>query len=235
MGGLLKKCSYLALLGFPLSVLGTRLGLFDFRVGFVGVRYTVYLSIAVFVLGLIIAFWHRKSKPISSKSALWAVLISAIPLLGIGSQMMTAKSVPPIHNISTDIVNPPKFAKIAEIRAAEDNPLAYDIDLLAKVQQDAYPGVKTILSQMNTEEAIARSAAIAQKLGWELVSQDVQSGVLEATETTMLWGFKDDVVIRITAQAEGVAIDLRSVSRVGQSDLGANARRIEAFISHFGE
>ena len=233
MGKLLKILSYLAVLGFPLSVIGTRMELFDFRGGFTGLKYTVYLALAVFVLGLLVAIWQRKSNPLGSRAAKHAVLISLIPLVGIGSQIMTAKSVPPIHNISTDTVNPPKFSRIAEIRTAEDNPLAYDVAKLADVQTKAYPNVKTVYSKLTLPEAHGKALVIAEALGWEVVNQDVVSGIIEATEKTMLWAFKDDIVIRVQNSGDQVAIDLRSVSRVGQSDLGANAKRIEKFIEGF--
>ena len=141
----LKRLSYFAILGFPLSVLGTRLGLFDFRVGFTGLSYTVYLSVAVLVVGLIVSYIKRSSNPSESKVARNAALLCLIPLIGIGSQLITAKSVPAIHNITTDFDNPPLFIKIAELRTEKHNPLAYDKEKLSPLQQQAYPEVKTII------------------------------------------------------------------------------------------
>ena len=120
----LKRLSYLAILGFPLSVLGTRLGLFHFRVGFTGLSYTVYLSVAVLVVGLIVAYVKRSSDPVESKIARNAALLCLLPIIGIASQLMVAKSVPSIHNITTDIENPPLFAKIVELRTEEHNPFS---------------------------------------------------------------------------------------------------------------
>ena len=97
MGTLLKRLSYLAVLGFPLSVLGTRLGVFDFHVGFDGLKYTVFLAAGVFVAGLICWLMQRESNPIGSKSARLAMILSLVPLLGIGSQLVLARSVPPIQ------------------------------------------------------------------------------------------------------------------------------------------
>jgi uncharacterized protein (DUF1499 family) len=71
------------------------------------------------------------------------------------------------------------------------------------------------------------------ELGWEIASQDPQKGLIEATDTTFWFGFKDDVVIRIKPQDNGSRVDIRSVSRVGRSDVGTNAARILAFIQAF--
>ena len=68
-------------------------------------------------------------------------------------------------------------------------------------------------------------------MGWEVVDADVGTGVIEATDTTLWFGFKDDVVIRITPTTAGSRIDMRSLSRVGRSDVGANAARIRKFFA----
>ena len=77
--------------------------------------------------------------------------------------------------------------------------------------------------------------AAAEALGWEIIAQDEQAGTLEAVDTTTIMGFKDDIVIRISREGDSSIIDLRSVSRVGVSDLGANAKRIRAFKAQFGQ
>ena len=235
MGVWLRRLGVLAVLGFPMAVLGTRLGLFDFRFGFQIVTWTVYLSVAVFVVGLVLSFWWRKSDIDSAKACRFAALLALIPLLGIGSQLITARSVPAIHNISTDMSDPPQFDKVVALRGENSNPHDYDIQKLASVQAEAYPHIKTKLTSLSANEAFTRAQALVPELGWELVSANSEAGLIEATETTALWGFKDDVVIRITESGEQSAIDLRSVSRVGQSDLGANANRIAKFLDAFDQ
>ena len=75
-----------------------------------------------------------------------------------------------------------------------------------------------------------RAAAIARDLGWEVVNEDPSQGIVEATDTTFWFGFKDDVAVRVRADGQGSRVDVRSVSRVGQGDLGANAQRIGEFL-----
>lgn len=233
MDTLLKRLSYLAILGFPLSVLGTRMGLFDFRVGFVGVRYTLYLSAVIFLISLVFWFKPREEGDEGYKVARLAALLSLIPIIGIGSQLAMARNVPPIHNISTDTVNPPEFVRVTELRSAGSNPLAYDADQLASVQKAAYPNVRTLVVDISPRESHRIALATARGMGWAIVSESVVTGIVEATATTRVWGFKDDVVIRVSPHQCGAAIDLHSVSRVGQSDLGANAKRIERYLEEF--
>jgi len=135
--------------------------------------------------------------------------------------------------VSTDTANLPKFEAIVALRGDNSNPLAYDKEKLIPLQQAAYPMLKPIISELNTDSAFNRAVDVATNLGWEIVAKDANKGIIEAVETTLLWGFKDDVVIRIQAVDAGSKIDLRSISRVGGSDLGANAARIERFIAEF--
>ena len=233
MGTWLKRFSILALLGFPIALLLKRSGVIEFGQAFNVIAASLILALVILVLGLIVAYWQRSSNPNSSRAAKLASLISLIPLLGIGAQIFTAQNLPKIHNISTDTVNPPQFIKIEQMRGKDDNPLAYDTAKLAEQQIAAYPMIKTLQTSLSKEDAYKRSLSIAEALGWQIINEDAVMGIVEATDTTALWGFKDDVVIRISETSNSVNIDLRSVSRIGLSDLGANAKRIKKFIDAF--
>ena len=89
-------------------------------------------------------------------------------------------------------------------------------------------------TRRDLSESFDRVLVVAKTLGWEIVNSDRRSGIVESTATTFWFGFKDDVVIRIREENGGTLIDLRSVSRVGMSDLGANAERIARFLAEFG-
>ena len=229
---ILKALAVLAILGFPIAVIGFRLGLFPFSTSFQLLSYTVYLSLAVFFLGMLMSFVKRADTDLA-RSARTSAMIALLPLIGIGTQIFTAKSVPEIHNISTDIVNPPKFDKVVALRSAQNNPLEYDITVLAEIQAKAYPKVTTLITDLTRSEAHTRAKAVIESMGLELVNSDAEAGIIEATQTTTVWGFKDDIVVRITEKEEKTAVDLRSVSRIGRSDLGANAKRIEKFLAKF--
>ena len=238
MSRILKWLAVLSALGFPIALLGYRMGLYDFGVSFKILNYSFYLALIVLIAGVILYFMHKRSKPVSSKSAIIASAICLIPIVGLGTQVVVAQSVPRIHNISTDVLNPPEFNIIIGMRGAGTNPLAYRIENgdLGKIQQSAYPNIKTIVTSTSMQASFEKSLTIAKKLGWEIVNQDPLNGIIEATQTTTLWQFKDDIVIRLRADPQTpntVNIDLRSVSRIGRSDLGANAKRIQRFIDLF--
>jgi uncharacterized protein (DUF1499 family) len=167
-------------------------------------RGAMLLSLAAFVLGLIAVgipyFWRRR-----------------------------AERVPPIHDISTDLDNPPAFEAIVALRAGAPNSLERPPDL-AEQQRQGYPELAPVTLPLALDEAYSRALAAAQAAGWEIVSADPSSGRIEATDTTGWFGFKDDVVVRLTPSGTGTRVDVRSVSRVGRSDVGTNARRIERYL-----
>ena len=89
------------------------------------------------------------------------------------------------------------------------------------------------MTDRSIEDAFDHALAVAAELGWEVYHQDRNAGVIEAVDTTAIMAFKDDIVIRLRTNADGTLVDIRSVSRVGISDLGANAARIRAFQQAF--
>ena len=93
----------------------------------------------------------------------------------------------------------------------------------------------TLESDLSVPEAVAQAALVLAQQGLEVVNVDVDNGRVEAVATTFWFGFKDDLVVRIQPTHTGSKIDVRSVSRVGQSDLGANAARIAKFLQAFDQ
>ena len=142
--------------------------------------------------------------------------------------------MPPIHDISTDTKRPPEFVAILPLRADAPNPSEYGGPEVAAAQIGAYPDLQTHRMDAAPAQAFERAQQAARGLGWEIVSADPTAGRIEATATTFWFGFKDDVVIRIEPDAAGSRVDVRSLSRVGGSDVGANAARIRAFLQALG-
>ena len=139
-----------------------------------------------------------------------------------------AQSVPPIHDITTDLDTPPAFVLLAAAREQAPNELDYPGAETARQQLAAYPDLKQVTLKLPLAEAMAAAEALVQSRDWELAG--MTDSTLEATATTRWFGFRDDVVIRMTETEGGVRVDMRSASRVGKSDLGANAARIQAFL-----
>jgi len=79
-------------------------------------------------------------------------------------------------------------------------------------------------------QGFKRALAVARDMGWQIIDSNPSEGRIEATDTTFWFGFKDDIVVRVRPTQNGSRIDVRSVSRVGRSDVGTNARRIQKFL-----
>ena len=209
---------------------GTRLGLWDFRTGFSAMRWAAYIGIAAAIVAVVmlLAPSLRRSHGLTLAIAL---------LLGIGvafvpwNAMRAAKKVPPIHDISTDTVDPPQFVAILPLRADAANPPSYGGADVARQQLAGYPDLRAYTTDQPPAQAFETALKAAQQMGWEIIASDPGAGRIEASDTTRWFGFTDDVVIRIEAEGNGSRIDVRSVSRVGKSDVGTNARRIKAYLA----
>jgi uncharacterized protein (DUF1499 family) len=101
------------------------------------------------------------------------------------------------------------------------------------LQDEFYPDLETLLTSLTVAESVAQSEAVLRQMGLEIINVDPALGVVEATDTTQWFQFKDDLIVRIRSEGGQTLIDLRSVSRVGQSDLGVNAERIRRFVQGF--
>jgi len=208
---------------------GTRLGLWDFRTGFVLLRWGAYLGILAAGLGLVSLLWRVPGgKP---GPAVLAIVLGAIAALVPYRWMQRAQQVPPIHDITTDVERPPEFQAVLPLRAGAANPAEYGGPEIAAQQQKAYPDVVPLVLNVPTEEAFRRALQAARGMGWEIVAADSGAGRIEATATTAWFGFKDDVVVRVTPEGQASRVDVRSVSRVGMSDVGANAARIREYLA----
>lgn len=212
---------------------GTRLDLWEFSTGFQLLGLAAYTGLAASALALVMLLLPRVRRQG------WAALMGAL-VLGLGvafvpwSGMQRARSVPPIHDISTDTKRPPEFVAVLPLRADAPNPAVYGGPEVAAAQIAAYPDLQTHRMNAGPAQAFERAQQAARRLGWEIVAADPAAGRIEATDTTFWFGFKDDIVIRIEADAAGSRVDVRSVSRVGMSDVGANAARIRAFLQALG-
>jgi hypothetical protein len=153
--------------------------------------------------------------------------VFALPL----HRRMQAASGAPIHDITTDIVQPPQFVAILPLRKDAPNPATYGGPEVALKQRSAYPDIQTLIINAPGPQAFEQALAAARAIGWRIVAEEPREGRIEATDTTFWFGFKDDIVVRVTAADERRSlVDVRSVSRVGRSDVGKNAARIRAYL-----
>ena len=227
IGKLAVGLGWLALALLLLAGPGTRLGLWDFGTGFSVLRWAAYLGIAGVVLGLVVLI----TRPATSRAAVALAMVAGIiAALVPWSWMRTAKRVPPIHDITTDTEHPPEFVAVLPLRADAPNPATYEGAEIAAAQHEAYPDVRPLTTSSPPAATFDRALEAAREMGWDIVAFDKDAGRIEATATTRWFGFKDDVIVRITPEGTGSKVDVRSVSRVGKSDVGANAKRIREFL-----
>ena len=224
--------SVLAILGLGISGPGYRLGFWGFSAGIGLVKYAAYISVAAVVVCLLaVALWTAGVFPGGMTPALIGLVIGGFVAVWTLKWQHNLKSVPYIHDITTDTGNPPLFVAILPLRAGAPNPAEYGGPELAKQQQDGYPDLRPGSLSSSPEAAFPRALQAAKDMGWEIVASDPKALRIEATDTTLWFGFKDDVVVRLTPSPMGSRIDVRSVSRVGKSDVGTNARRINAYLA----
>jgi uncharacterized protein (DUF1499 family) len=210
---------------------GTRFGAWHWTAGLGMLRWTVYLGAAGAILAVVALALPRVRR---GRSALLAVALvgalaaAAVPL---GFQQL-ARGVPPINDITTDPDDPPAFVAVVPLRAGTPNPPGYAGPQVAAQQRAAYPDLQPLVVALPVKDTFARAHRAAQALGWEIVGVDAAAGRLEATATTTWFGFRDDVVVRVLpAGTTGSRVDVRSKSRIGRGDAGANAKRIREFLA----
>ncbi len=222
----------IGLVSLAVGALGTKIGIWDFRAGLGLFALGGALGALTLLLGLIALIVSMVKGLAAERSTIAVGVVIAAVIAGVfGSQFIAAQGVPPIHNISTDTMDPPAFDKIIALRGEGSNPHTYDAAKLAEVQTKAYPDVQPLVSDVAPGEMFNRARAVLEKLELEIVNADSDNGILEATATTFWFGFKDDVVVRVRPQGNGSIVDIRSVSRVGQGDIGLNAKRIRAVLA----
>ena len=236
--------------GVPQAIPVSRIVLAGFWIGFVAcvllmldgpayrmhiLRLGVALRIipAILLLGLIalvlslIGLTRRGSKGVALAGLVLGVIAAGLPLNSINTARHS-----PIHDVSTDTVNPPQFAAVLPLRAAAKAANSTDYDArTAQLQKETYPDIGPLHLDAPPAQAFNRALAAARAMDWEIVASDPAQDRIEATATTFWFGFKDDIVVRIAAEGAGSRLDVRSLSRIGKSDVGANARRIRDYLA----
>jgi uncharacterized protein (DUF1499 family) len=250
--GLAAAAAIITPLWFAAAGFGSRLGLWDWSFGLGIMTFdlgpkllfaTVGLGAVALLLSVLyrIIFGQANAPGVGGYvAAVAAIVVGGAGLWYADGVRSMARTLPPIHDISTDTANPPQFsAAMVERREVDgaSNSVDYPSKVdprserpLPEVQAEAYPEIQPIMTDAEPELAYRAALGVAREMGWRVTTTSQEALMFEGTATTLWFGFKDDVVVRVTAADEGGArIDARSVSRVGVSDLGANAARLEAF------
>ncbi|MDF1690961.1 MAG: DUF1499 domain-containing protein [Zhongshania sp.] len=216
----------LLLLGF--STATVRYELINYQIGLTLFSFAGLLSLISIGAS---ALFTRRTTSVQGRRKLNSAAFIALPaILFLSLSLFRGAGAPLINDVSTNTQQPPKFLKAPDLRGPADNSLTYMGTNIA-LQEQAYPHIKTYQSPLSLVESQNLSFKIASEMGWLVYYQ--QKGHIEAQTRSFWFGFIDDIVIQIQANDAGALIDLRSASRLGKGDFGANAQRITAFLETF--
>jgi hypothetical protein len=184
--------------------------------------------------GAFVVIWRQGLRGLGLAVA--ALAIGAMILAYPGYLAVLFYRLPAVNDITTDPVDPPRFEAITKLRPRGANPVAYPGPAAMKFQRAAYPDIEPLLVSVPPIEAYDAALAVITKRKWRIVDlrppqTGRREGRIEAVARTPIMGFRDDIVVRVRAAEDGARIDMRSASRYGQHDFGANASRLRSLSS----
>ncbi len=167
--------------------------------------------------------------------AVLAIAIGGLLLIYPGYLGVKAYRLPAISDVTTDPIDPPRFEAIARVRPRGANPVIYAGLYAAEQQRRAYPEIEPLLLSVPPKTAFDAALTVANKRRWRVIdTRDLTpgraEGRIEAVARTPVMGFRDDIVIRVRPAPDGSRVDVRSASRYGRHDFGANAARIRSLL-----
>jgi uncharacterized protein (DUF1499 family) len=189
---------------------------------------SILVSFAAFA-----AIWQNGSRGMSR--ILLALLIDAVVLAYPAYLFLQYRKLPPIYDITTDPIDPPRFEALARLRTGDgSNPAVYAGLYSAEQQRLAYPDIETVELDIPAQRAFEVVMRLVTKRKWLVIDERAPQprgiGRIEAVARTPIMGFREDVSIRVTPDADGSRVDIRSASRYFESDLGSNAARVARLI-----
>ena len=214
----------LLFLGPPLLV---QLGAMTSRVGFPIHMLGGLLGLVALVLGLLALFATRPATGKAGRGLALGATGAGVLVLGVvlAAAGPTA-GLPPINDITTDPADPPQFSALLRAGPNADRDMAYPGESFAAQQRVGYPDLAPIERPTPVADSVLAAKTAMEGFGWEVVRADAEAGAIEATDTSRVWRFVDDIVVRVRPRPDGSVVDVRSKSREGRGDLGANAARI---------
>ncbi len=228
-------CALFSVAGALSSGLGYRLGFWHYTVGFKILVWATGFAALAAVLSLIAVLLNlgqgRLRMGIAGVGVIIGLVTAFVPL----QWKLASDRLPKIHDITTDTDDPPAFVAASRLRKSSDHPLSYAAAEVVFKQKAAYPDIRPLYTRAGKQQTFLAARRVLEKMNLEVVrnvpgENPPVDATLEAVDTSLLFGFKDDLVVRIREQSHGCRVDARSMSRVGKSDLGQNAKRIRLFF-----
>lgn len=230
--------AFVPALAIGLAGPGARFGLWEYGDGFSMMRQAAWPAMIMagvaFVAFLVALFKARGLAALALVAALSAGAAASVPI-----QMRALVNANPfIHDVTTDFENPPVIIAAADLPRKNppeylgDSPAPRSELTVAESQRQAFPDIQPMVVDGDVDEVAAQALSALKSMGLEILAENkTEDGiVLEAAHTSLWYGFVDDFIVRLTPVEGGTRVDVRSKSRVGGSDLGANAKRVRDFL-----
>jgi uncharacterized protein (DUF1499 family) len=231
-----RNLAVFSVVAVVVSILIVRFGFLEMKPAlatFFGALGCAALSILV-SLAAFAAIWQNGSRGMSR--ILLALLIDGLVLAYPAYLALQYRKLPPIHDVTTDPINPPRFEALARLRSGDGaNTAVYAGLYSAEQQRLAYPDIEPVELEIPVNRAYAIALQLVNKRNWLVIDERAPQperpiGRIEAVARTPIMGFREDVAIRVTPNGEDSRVDIRSSSRYFESDLGSNATRIAKLI-----
>lgn len=227
-----------ALVAVPILVIaaiGHRIGKIDATATYsvIALGFSLAALAVVAALAAFEAIWRDGRKGVGSALAGFVLGIAILTIPAVGAWKIV--HYPRLVDISTNVVDPPHFVRAHAERTDADIRIGgLSGDEIALLQQ-AYPDIVSRYYPLDTVAVFGAADAIVERRRWTVLDRQPpqdggDSGRIEAVAQTLLFGFKQDVAIRVAPEGEGALVDMRSIARNGSHDLGADAERIRGFF-----
>lgn len=215
-----------ALIAFVLGPLVAHFRIVPALIGFIVFDLGGLLGLAALVTGIVALVRG------GAGAGRTGLALGAIVTIAFLSIALPGRKFPPINDITTDTTDPPQFVKAGSLDGNQGRDMKYPGVSFAEQQRGGYPDLAPLRLNMPVDAAFKRVAAAAKRMGdWEITRADAATHALEGIATSRLFRFKDDFVVEVRPQDSGSVVQMRSKSRDGKGDIGANAARIKAFFS----
>jgi uncharacterized protein (DUF1499 family) len=227
-----RNLAVFSVVAVVVSILIVRFGFLEMKPAlatFFGALACAGLSILV-GFAAFAAIWQNGTRGMSR--ILLAFLIDALVLAYPAYLALQYRKLPPIHDITTDPIDPPRFEALARLRTGEGTNTAVYAGLYsAELQRKAYPDIEPVDIQVPVQRAYEITLRLVQKRKWLVIDErppqpPLKPGRIEAVARTPIMGFREDVSIRVVPDGDDARVDIRSASRYFESDLGSNAARV---------
>ncbi len=214
-----------------LSIIIVRIGLLEIAPALVTFGAALVFALLAVALAFFafVAIWRQGLLGLGR--AISGLLLGVLLLAYPGYLGYRASKLPAINDITTDTAHPPPFGKLAALRPPGTD--TYPVKFAA-LQGKAYPDIVPLEFDVSPLTAYRETLKLIEKRKWQVVDEmppvGRRDGMIEAVSHTLIMGFPDDVVIRVSANGNGARVDVRSASRYGFSDFGANAQRVASLL-----